>query len=756
MSTSRVRIFVEKMDCPTEEKLIRKQLEPMAGVKSLSFNLLERELSVEHELESDKPILAKLDALAMGPRVLEPGKKSDEVAAPAGFLAQYGLLGISGAAAFAAESIALITNAERSLLVIALAAASVLAGGLPTLKKGLIAIKSLTLNINFLMSVAIIGAVAIGEYPEAAMVTFLFAVAEAIEQRSLERARDAVRELVQMTPPTAWARRGDAWVEVDAKTVAVGEKLRVRPGEKLPLDGKVLTGESAINQAPITGESMPVAKKPGDPVFAGTLNGEGLLEVEVTAAASDTTLARIVRSIQDAQSERAPTQRFVDNFAKYYTPVVVIVAILVAVVPPLAMDASWKDWLYRALVLLVVACPCALVISTPVTVVSGLAAAARRGILVKGGVYLEEGRKLRVIAVDKTGTLTHGRPKVTDVIPLGGRTELDVLKIAAELEQASDHPVALAVMERWEGGEGGSLRHPTDFANVTGKGIEGKLDGASYILGSHRLAEERGVCSPETEAALVALEAAGKTTMVLASIEAAIAVLGVADAVRDSSKHAVLELRSLQVEVVMLTGDNPATAKAVGAEVGVDDVRAQLLPDDKVTAIRELVEKHGHVGMVGDGINDAPALARSSIGFAMGAAGTDTAIETADVALMADDLRKLPEFVELSRKTASILKQNIAFAIGTKAAFLALASTGYATLWMAIFADMGASLVVVANGLRTLRGSQSSKTERKEQHEPSHEENDPADLGVDACCAHRRVPGAKSPPEGGAQTGGRP
>ncbi len=754
MKTSKLRVYVEKMDCPTEEKLIRKALEPMPQVKALSFNLLERELSIEHAFDTDAPIIAKLDELAMGPRVLEAGAQSGaQQEAPRSLLQRYGLLAVSGVAALTAELIALGSGADKSWPVIGLALVSLATGGLGTLKKGFIAVKSLTLNINFLMSVAIAGAIVIGEWPEAAMVIFLFALAEAIEQRSLERARDAVRELVQMTPPTAWVRRDDDWREVDAKTVVVGERLRVRPGEKFPLDGKVATGESSVNQAPITGESMPVTKQVGDPIFAGTLNGEGLLEVEVTSIASDTTLARIVRSIQDAQSERAPTQRFVDQFAKFYTPIVVVVAVLVAVVPPLAFSGDWQQWIYRALVLLVVACPCALVISTPVTVVSGLAAAARRGILIKGGVYLEEGRKLRVIAVDKTGTLTHGKPAVTEIVPLQGQAELDVLKIAAELEQASDHPVALAVMARWAELDGGALRQPTDFSNIAGKGIEGKLDASLYILGSHRLAEERGVCSPETEQALERLEASGKTTMVLASESGAIAVLGVADAIRETSREAVAQLKALGIQTIMLTGDNQATAKAVASEVGVDDVRAQLLPDDKVAAIRGLVDQYEHVGMVGDGINDAPALALSSIGFAMGAAGTDTAIETADVALMADDLKKLPEFILLSRKTARILKQNISFAIGTKAAFLALAATGYATLWMAILADLGASLVVVANGLRILRNAPQSLTEGPKRHVEPLNQDRPADAGTDACCAPRRLPGPKAPGEGGAQAG---
>ncbi len=481
--------------------------------------------------------------------------------------------------------------------------------------------------------------------------------------------------------------------------MALTSIVRVKPGERIPLDGRITEGSSSINQAPITGESMPVEKKPGDPVFAGTINERGSFEFEVTANKGNTTLARIVRSVQEAQSERAPTQRFVDEFSRYYTPAVVVIAILLAFVPPLFFGQEFMPWLYKALVMLVIACPCALVISTPVTVVSGLAAAARRGILVKGGAYLEEGRKLKALALDKTGTLTQGKPQVTNITPLTSMQENTALQIAASLDSHSEHPVAHAIVTRWEG----DLLDVKDFEAITGRGVKGIVNGKQYYIGNHRLIEELSICGLELEAVLEALEKEGKTVVVLATENEPLSVFAVADVIRESSVEAIAMLQAEGVHCIILTGDNQTTANAIAAKVGIEDVRGNMLPEDKLTVIGELREKYGVVGMVGDGVNDAPALAKSSIGFAMGAAGTDTALETADVALMEDDLRRLPLFLALSRKTGAVLKQNITLAIGIKVVFLALNLAGEATLWMAVFADMGASLIVVANGLRLLK-----------------------------------------------------
>ena len=703
--SSDVTVFVmQKMDCPTEERLIRNKLEPMPGIEDLRFNLMQRELAVRHSLPDVRSIETALIQLGMEPKRKVAGVE-ESAEQPEAISRQTQLLvAVSGIAAFVAETISWTVN-EQSPLVIGLSVVAVLTGGVQTARKGLIAIRTFTLNINFLMTVAITGALVIGEWPEAAMVTFLFALAELIEAYSLDRARNAIRGLMELTPETALVRQDDrSFAEIPAADVVVGAVVRVKPGARIPLDGTVVGGSSTVNQAPITGESMPVEKKSGDSVFAGTINERGVLELRVIANKGGTMLARIVRSVQAAQAERAPTQRFVDQFALYYTPAIVLLAALIALVPPLAFGAQFMPWFYKALVTLVIACPCALVISTPVTVVSGLATAARRGILIKGGVYLEEGHKLKALALDKTGTLTRGKPEVTDLEPLKEQTAEGCLMLAAALDVHSDHPVASAVVRRWKGASGDrQLPVVTDFESITGRGAKGRINGVLHYIGNHRLVEELGICGLHVEAVLERLEKQGKTVIVLMDEVEPLCIFAVADTVRDTSIQAVKELQALGVHCVMLTGDNVTTAKTIGAQVGIDDVRGDLLPEDKLAAIEDLRQRYGVVGMVGDGVNDAPALAKSSIGFAMGAAGTDTALETADVALMQDDLRRIPVFVALSRKTSHVLKQNITLAIGIKMLFLGLNVVGLATLWMAVFADLGASLIVVFNGLRILK-----------------------------------------------------
>jgi Cd2+/Zn2+-exporting ATPase len=476
----------------------------------------------------------------------------------------------------------------------------------------------------------------------------------------------------------------------------------VRPGERISLDGEVVGGSSTVNQAPITGESLPVEKRVGDAVFAGTINEAGSLEFRVSAAARDTTLARIIHAVEEAQGSRAPTQRFVDQFSRIYTPVVFAFALAVAVLPPLVIGGAWLDWVYRALVLLVVACPCALVISTPVTIVSGLAAAARKGILIKGGVYLENGRHLALLALDKTGTLTHGKPVQTDSLHLLEVDEPLHAAWAASLAARSDHPVSRALAQRAEE-QGQALHDVEDFEALPGRGSRGRIDGTLLFMGNHRLVEDLGLCSAQLEQRLEALERQGKSVVVLCDEQRALMLFAVADTVRQTSREAVAELHELGVRTCMLSGDNVHTAAAIAEQVGVDEARGDLLPADKLAWVEARQAQGRVVGMVGDGINDAPALAKAEIGFAMGAAGTDTAIETADVALMDDDLRKIPAFVRLSRQTHAILVQNIVLALGIKAIFLALTLAGEATMWMAVFADMGVSLMVVFNGLRLLR-----------------------------------------------------
>ncbi|MFJ3074217.1 heavy metal translocating P-type ATPase [Pseudomonas sp. NPDC087029] len=693
------RFRIDAMDCPTEQTLIQDKLGKLAGVEQLEFNLINRVLGVRHTLAGTEAIERAIESLGMKAEPLA-AEGADAPVQP--HKARWWPLALSGIAAIAAEIVHFGALAPE-WLVAALALAAILGCGLGTYKKGWIALKNRNLNINALMSIAVTGAVLIGQWPEAAMVMVLFTVAELIEARSLDRARNAISGLMQLTPDTATVQQADGqWREVDVREVAIGAQVRVRPGERIGLDGEVVSGQSSVDQAPITGESLPVEKAVGDKLFAGTINQAGALEYRVTAAAGQSTLARIIKAVEEAQGARAPTQRFVDTFSRIYTPVVFALALAVAIIPPLFMAGAWFDWVYRALVLLVVACPCALVISTPVTIVSGLAAAARKGILIKGGVYLEGGRKLDYLALDKTGTITHGKPVQTDAKVLEPLFEGRAQAMAASLGARSDHPVSGAIAQ-FAKAQNLPLSEVSDFAALAGRGVRGVIDGQTYHLGNHRLVEELGLCSPELEAQLDVLERQGKTVVLLLDRSGPLALFAVADTVKDSSREAIAELHALGIKTVMLTGDNPHTAEAIAAQVGIDRAEGNLLPADKLASIEQLYAQGHRVGMVGDGINDAPALARAEIGFAMAAAGTDTAIETADVALMDDDLRKIPAFVRLSRQSAAILTQNIVLALGIKALFLAITFTGMATLWMAVFADMGVSLLVVFNGLRLLR-----------------------------------------------------
>jgi len=692
------RFRIQAMDCPTEQTLIQDKLGKLPGIEQLEFNLINRVLGVHHTLDGTTAIEQAIDSLGMK---AEPMATEDD-SAPQAVKKSVWPLALSGIAAIAAEIVHFSGKAPE-WVVASLALAAILGCGLGTYKKGWIALKNRNLNINALMSIAVTGAVLIGQWPEAAMVMVLFTIAELIEARSLDRARNAIGGLMQLAPDMATVQQADGqWHEVQVRDVAIGALVRVRPGERIGLDGEVLSGQSSVDQAPITGESLPVEKAAGDKLFAGTINQAGSLEYRVTAAAGQSTLARIIKAVEEAQGARAPTQRFVDQFSRIYTPAVFAVALAVALVPPLFMAGAWFDWVYRALVLLVVACPCALVISTPVTIVSGLAAAARKGILIKGGVYLEGGRKLDFLALDKTGTITHGKPVQTDSQVLDPLFEGRAQALAANLAARSDHPVSGAIAQ-FAKAQGTALSDVTEFAALAGRGVRGDINGQTYHLGNHRLVEELGLCSPELEAKLDVLERQGKSVVLLLDRSGPLALFAVADTVKDSSRQAIAELHALGIKTVMLTGDNPHTAQAIAAQVGIDRAEGNLLPADKLASIEALYAQGHRVGMVGDGINDAPALARAEIGFAMAAAGTDTAIETADVALMDDDLRKIPAFVRLSRQSAAILVQNIVLALGVKAIFLAITFAGMATLWMAVFADMGVSLLVVFNGLRLLR-----------------------------------------------------
>ena len=695
------RFRIQAMDCPTEQTLIQDKLGKLAGIEQLEFNLINRVLGVHHTFAGTLEIERAIESLGMKAEPLA-AEGEDKAAAAEPSKTRWWPLALSGLAAVAAEVVHFSVLAPE-WLVAALALAAILGCGLGTYKKGWIALKNRNLNINALMSIAVTGAVLIGQWPEAAMVMVLFTLAELIEARSLDRARNAIGGLMQLTPDMATVQQADGqWQDVEVRDVAIGARVRVRPGERIGLDGEVVSGQSSVDQAPITGESLPVEKAVGDKLVAGTINQAGALEYRVTAGAGQSTLARIIKAVEEAQGARAPTQRFVDTFSRIYTPVVFALALAVAIIPPLFMAGAWFDWIYRALVLLVVACPCALVISTPVTIVSGLAAAARKGILIKGGVYLEGGRKLDYLALDKTGTITHGKPVQTDARVLEPLFEGRAQALAASLAARSDHPVSGAIAQ-FAKAQNLPLSEVSAFAALAGRGVRGDIDGETYHLGNHRLVEELGLCSPELEAQLDVLERQGKTVVLLLDRSGPLALFAVADTVKDSSRQAIAELHALGIKTVMLTGDNPHTAEAIAAQVGIDRAEGNLLPADKLATIEQLYAQGHRVGMVGDGINDAPALARAEIGFAMAAAGTDTAIETADVALMDDDLRKIPAFVRLSRQSAAILRQNIVLALGIKAIFLAITFAGMATMWMAVFADMGVSLLVVFNGLRLLR-----------------------------------------------------
>ncbi|MEQ8249591.1 MAG: heavy metal translocating P-type ATPase [Alphaproteobacteria bacterium] len=559
-------------------------------------------------------------------------------------------------------------------------------------------------DMNLLMVIAVVGAVGIGEYFEAATVTFLFALSLMLESWSVGRARRAVSALLDLAPATVRIRAGGGEeTEILAAEARVGARFIVKPGERIPLDGRIVLGATSVDQSPITGESVPVEKNAGDDVFAGTINGDGALEVESTKGADDTTLARIIRMVEEAQGRRAHVEQWVERFAAIYTPAIIVLAIGIFLVPPLAFGAGWGDWFYRALVLLVIACPCALVISTPVSIVAALAASARQGVLVKGGVFIERPARLRALAFDKTGTLTEGKPKVVRVIPLNGHTEAELIERAAALEAFSTHPLAHAV-SAFAKERGIQPRPASDVQMLRGKGVIGGFGGEPFWLGSHRYLVERGQDSPEIAAQAATLERDGTTVVAIGNDRHVCGLLAISDTVRPTAEATIRALRAGGVEhLVMLTGDNRVTANAIADAIGIDEVHAELLPEDKVVAVERLVEAYGEVAMVGDGVNDAPAMARASFGVAMGAAGSDAAIETADIALMTDDLEKLPWLIGHSRRTLAVIHQNIALSLGVKAAFAILTFAGIATLWGAIAADVGVSLLVVGNALRLLR-----------------------------------------------------
>lgn len=691
---------IHGMDCREEVAILERRLKHLPGLEDFFADVVGQRLRVRYDA-------AKLSTTSIIEAVAHTGMRAWlEHEHPVGMstiaVARRQLLVILSGLALAVGLLLQWLTGQVLLSQTAFVLA-IIVGGTYTARRAWAAARVLALDINVLMLVAVAGAVAIGEWSEGATVTFLFGLAQVLETRTMDRARLAIRALMDLTPAEALVRRGGIERKVSVDDVQLGETVLVRPGEKIGVDGVVLTGDSPVNQAPITGESLPVDKSCGDEVYAGTINGHGALKVRVTRLRRDTTLARIIALVELAQAQRAPSQTFVERFARYYTPGVIVLAAAVAVAPPLVFGEPIAPWFYRALVLLVIACPCALVISTPVSVVSAIAGAARKGVLIKGGIHLERLGAVRCVAFDKTGTLTKGAPKVMSVIPLNGMVSGEILRLAAALEGRSEHPIGRAILAH-AAAEGIAMEPSTAFQALPGLGAEGTVEGERMIIGNHRMIEERGLCTADIHECMNRLAAQGHTAVLVARTGMPVGIIALADETRESGPDAIDLLRRQGVEqVVMLTGDNTASAEAIAGDLGVDETRADLLPADKVTAVHELRRRFGVVAMVGDGVNDAPALAAADIGIAMGAAGTDAALETADVALMADELSKIPYAVRLGRATLRNIKVNITASLAVKAVFLGMAVLGAATLWMAVLADTGASLLVIANGMRLLR-----------------------------------------------------
>ncbi len=689
---------LDNLCCTEEEHLITKRLKRMPGVGRLSCNFVAHTLTVDHTCPGET-IAAALRAIGFVPSY------GEEERAGTSFLRRHEQqLSAALSALFLAAGLVAARRGAAAEISTPLLVLAMLSGGWRIAQKGVHAARHGSLDMNVLMTVAAIGAGAIGKWEEGAAVIFLFALSQLLERYSIDRARRAVRSLMALSPPTAAVRRGGSEEQVRVEDIAVGDHLVIRPGERIPLDGEVLAGETTVNQAPITGESRPVRKRPPDPVYAGSLNERGMIEVRVSRRSGETVLSSIVRMVEEAQAHRAPIEQLTEQFARLYTPIVLAMAVLVVIVPPLLLHQAFGVWFYRSLVLLVIACPCALVISTPVTILSGLSCAARNGVLVKGGRYLEEFGRVAAVAFDKTGTLTEGRPSVTDVVPLNSLSPRDILHLAALIETKSEHPLAGAVLEKAYA-DHLTLDSATyeQFESLTGRGVRAAIDGTEYVIGNHELIEEWGICSPEVEQVLSAMEEEGKTAVVLGTDTEALGIIAISDALRPGSAEAVRRLRASGVrKTILLTGDNHGTAQAIARRAGIDEVYSGVLPDEKVMRIRDLKERYRSVAMVGDGINDAPALAAATIGIAMGRSGTDVALDTADVVLMSDDLSHLPETVSLGKRTLAIIRQNIALALITKLVFLVLGIAGIATLWLAVLADDGAALLVIFNGLRAL------------------------------------------------------
>lgn len=712
---------IQEMDCVEEVSILKRELSSLVGGEEyLFFDILNRRMIIKPSAQSVTPE-AILEAVSQTGMRAEVWDEDHSSSTPESFWSQQGrslLTGLSGfmmcsaflthvgltgsiSAALGAEE---AINGSMPLPVRLQYLAAILSGIWFVLPKAWFAFRRLRPDMNLLMCIAVFGALLIDEWFEAAAVAFLFAFSQLLEAWSVGRARKAVAALMDLTTPIAHVRDNlGNEITVTPESVQVGTIFLIRPGEKIPLDGCIVKGNSEVNQAPITGESIPVAKALDDEVFAGTINGDGLLEAKCTKLAENTVLAQIIRMVGEAQTRRAPSELWVEKFAKIYTPIVMLVAVLILLTLPILFQITWHDSLYRALVLLVIACPCALVISTPVSIVASLAAAARNGVLIKGGIFIEVPSKLKALALDKTGTLTCGKPVVTKIVPLNGHSESELLERAAALEAHSNHPLAIAILDAAEK-QSVQFQPAESYQIIQGKGATAQINGREFWLGSHRYLEERNEETPEVHLQLEELSNAGQSVVVIGNETHVCGFIALADRVRETSTDVIRDLHRAGIEkLVMLTGDNAGTARAVADEVGIDAVHSELLPEDKVAVIESLVQQFQYVAMVGDGVNDAPAMSRSSLGIAMGAAGSDVAIESADIALMTDDLTKIPWLIRHSHRTLNIIRQNIIFALSIKVLFMLLMVLDQASLWAAIAADMGASLLVIFNGLRLLQ-----------------------------------------------------
>ena len=692
---------IEGLSCTNCAGKFEKNVKQLPGVTSATVNFGASKISVEGQTTIEE----LEEAGAFENLIIRDDQENDEqVRSKESFIKRNIALIISLGFILVAV-ISQLSLGEDHLLTKALYILAIIIGGFDLFKEGFSDLIKLDFSMESLMTIAIIGAAFIGEWAEGSIVVILFAISEALERFSMDKARQSIRSLMDIAPKEALIRRNNVEQLVSVDKIDIDDIMIIKPGQKIAMDGLVINGHSSVNQAAITGESVHVEKQLDDEVFAGTLNEEGVLEVKVTKKVTDTTIAKIIHLVEEAQGERAPAQAFVDKFAKYYTPFIIIMALLIVVVPPLFFGGDWNKWLYQGLSILVVGCPCSLVISTPVSIVSAIGNAAKNGVLVKGGVYLEEIGHLRAIAFDKTGTLTKGKPVVTDFIATSSETDINYLSIISSLESLSQHPLASAILNE---ADKTNVDYKSiqieDFQSITGKGLTGIHQNIRYYIGSPKLFSASVIEETAVKVQYRQFQEQGKTAMYFGTDEQILGVIAVADEVRDSSAAVISELHKLSIEhTIMLTGDNTKTAESIGKQLGVTEIKGDLMPQEKLDSIKALRTTYNKVAMVGDGINDAPALAASTVGIAMGGAGTDTALETADVALMGDDLQKLPFIVRLSRQTLKVIKQNITFSLGIKLLALLLVIPGWLTLWIAIVADMGATLLVTLNGLRLMK-----------------------------------------------------